>query len=333
MAVGGQFKISPAVLQLLIGIPSIEIRSLQWDVEWWCRTLGRNPEGTIEALEDLEQWLPSQVLAEARWIRDQGNKVVILADIPPSAAALAEQVGCPLVWLGNFGWDAIYAPFGGRLQEQAKKAEQAYRRGDLLLRCPFDLPMDWGLPEVHLGLVTSRPRPLPPQLRQELQCIDLPLVMVGFGGLGLPVEPSHFQGWPDHHFLMPAPGETAPLLQLQALPNLTLLPAGVRPLDLLPLCSRHLGKPGFSTFCEVMAAGVGLHVVERRDFAEVSALMKGLRDHAASLTLSRSAYLEGDWRLDRPLEGAKGCLPADGAAVAASAVVTWPSKHGRKCIQ
>ena len=260
-------------------------------------------------------------MLEARWIRDQGNKVVIWR-IFRHAAALAEQVGCPLVWLGNFGWDAIYAPFSGRLQEQAKKAEQAYRRGDLLLRCPFDLPMDWGFPGASWS--SDEPAsPSPPQLRQELQCIDLPLVMVGFGGLGLPVEPSHFQGWPDHHFLMPAPGETAPLLQLQALPNLTLLPAGVRPLDLLSLCSRHLGKPGFSTFCEVMAAGVGLHVVERRDFAEVSALMKGLRDHAASLTLSRSAYLEGDWRLDRPLEKAqKGCLPVDGAAVAASAVVS-----------
>ena len=317
-------KLPPAVLQLLIGIPSIEIRSLQWDVGMvQADALGSNPEGTIEALEDLEQWLPNQVLAEVCWIREQGEKVVILADIPPSAAELAAQLRCPLVWLGNFGWDAIYAPFGGRLQEQAQKAEQAYRRGDLLLRCPFDLPMDWGLPEVRLGLVTSPPRPLPLQLRQELQCIDHPLVMVGFGGLGLPVEPTHFQGWPDHHFLMPPPGNTSPPLHLQALPNLTLLPAGVRPLDLLPLCSRHLGKPGFSTFCEVMAAGVGLHVVERQDFAEGSALMKGLRDHAASLTLSRSAYLQGDWRLDRPLEKAqKGCLPANGAAVAASAIVS-----------
>ena len=317
-------KLPPAVLRLLIGIPSVEIRSLQWDVGMvQADALGSDPEGTLKALERLEQVLPDQLRDEARWIRAQGEEVLILADIPPSAADLSAQLDCPLVWLGNFGWDAIYAPFGGRLREHAERAEQAYRRGNFLLRCPFDLAMDWGLPELPLGLVTSRARDLPPHFLKELHCIEHPLVMVGFGGLGLSIDPQHFGRWPDQHFLMPSPLKQSTQRVLQGVSNLTLLPDGLRPLDLMPLCSRHLGKPGFSTFCEVMAAGVGMHVVERFDFAEVSALMQGLKNHANHLILSRSAYLQGDWGLDRPLQMAQqGGLRADGAGQAAAAIVT-----------
>ena len=104
--------------------------------------------------------------------------------------------------------------------------------------------------------------------------------------------------------------------------NVTLLPQGFRPLDAFPHCSRHLGKPGFSTFCEAMAAGIGLHVVERQAFAEVTALMKGLKRHAAHRILTREAFRAGDWELDQPLEPA-ACpsLPAHGARQAAEHVV------------
>ena len=96
----------------------------------------------------------------------------------------------------------------------------------------------------------------------------------------------------------------------------------MRPIDAFPLCSRHLGKPGFSTFCEALDQGVGLHVVERRDFAEVAALMDGLRRHGHHRVLTRDQLERGDWQLDLPLNAPEaGPLSQNGAQRAADALI------------
>jgi hypothetical protein len=96
----------------------------------------------------------------------------------------------------------------------------------------------------------------------------------------------------------------------------------VRPIDAFPLCSRQLGKPGFSTFCEALDQGVGLHVVERRDFAEVAALMDGLRRHGHHRVLTRDQLERGDWQLDLPLNAPEaGPLSQNGAQRAADALI------------
>lgn len=77
--------------------------------------------------------------------------------------------------------------------------------------------------------------------------------MVAFGGLGLSLDPALFGRWPDHHFLVSDPGVAA------AAANTTLIPADLRPLELLPLCGRVITKPGYSTFCEALSQGTGIH--------------------------------------------------------------------------
>ena len=310
--------VSEPVLKQFLGMQSVLLRRCRWDVGMvQADALGSDPDATVQALQRLNEHLPAQLDGEVRWIRDQQQPVLVLADCPPAAADLAQRLQAPLIWLSNFGWDEIYAPFGGALERHAQSARKAYQQGDLLLRCPFSLSMDWGLPEQSLGLVCSSPRPLPPAFEQRIRAIEKPLVMVGFGGLGLPIDPELFRRWPEHHFLMAA-SEAVPQL-----PNVTSLPDGVRPLDVFPVCQRHLGKPGFSTFCEAMAQGVGLHVVERRDFAEVSALLSGLRQHSTHRLLSREAFCRGDWQLDQPLQSATSDpLSADGALQAAHRIIT-----------
>jgi hypothetical protein len=46
------------------------------------------------------------------WLLEQRQPLLVLADVPPAAAALAQAVGAALVFMGNFGWDAIYGPMG-----------------------------------------------------------------------------------------------------------------------------------------------------------------------------------------------------------------------------
>ena len=62
------------------------------------------------------------------------------------------------MWLANFGWDAIYAAMGPEFRPWARQCHDAYRQGDFLLHCPLAMPMDWGLPELRLGLTAGSPR-------------------------------------------------------------------------------------------------------------------------------------------------------------------------------
>ncbi len=307
-----------AFLALSMGEVPFEHRPCRWDVGViQADALGADPAATLAALEDLDRHLPAQVEREARWLEAQGQPILVLGDVPPAAALLAQRLGVPLVWLASFGWDTIHGPMGPDFQPWAERHRQLYTRGDLLLRCPLSLPMDWDLPEVRLGLTSSRPRHDPERLAVELA---LPpgrerVVLVSFGGLGMAIDPALLARWPEHVFIGPEP-----LLATAA--NGRCLPAGVRPLDLMPLAGRLITKPGYSSFCEAFSQGVGIHLVHRTGFAEAPVLEEDLRNHGWHRLLSQEAFRRGDWQLDQPLEAPRrGPLPVDGASTAARAIV------------
>ena len=307
---------------VLQGVP-FEHRNLRWDVGMvQANALGIDQIATLKALRELEKDIPAQIAAEVSWIHSQRMSVLVLADIPPAAAELADQLGVPLVWMGNFGWDEIYAPLGDSFVAHAEAAAVEYSRGQRLLRCPFSLAMDWGLPEQSLGITAALPRSLPLELKQKLESFKGPIVMVGFGGLGLSLDPDLFRRWPDHLFLIPKPRPVETFLNMQAPANVCYLPRSIRVVDALPYCSRHLGKPGYSSFCEAISLGVGLHVVLRDGFAESLALISGLQSHAAHRLIEREALELGEWELDQPLiPAAEEPLAVDGSMSAARAVL------------
>jgi hypothetical protein len=241
--------------------------------------------------------------------------VLVLGDVPPAAAALARGLGAPLVWMANFGWDSIYRPMGGAFEAWADRALAAYRSGDALIRCPLALPTPWDLPTLEIGLTAGHPRHPADGLRRRLG-LNHPrerTVLVGFGGLGLSLDPALFARWPEHRFLVSDAAWAA------AAPNLTLLPADLRPLEVLPLCGRVITKPGYSTFCEALSGGVGIHLVQRRGFAEAPVLEQALQRHGHHRLLSRGQLERGDWQLDQPLLPPSGeALPTDGCERAAA---------------
>ncbi len=309
-----------AFLELSFGTVPFERRPCRWDVGViQADALGADPAATLTALEQLEQELPEQVEREARWLEAQRQPVLVLGDVPPAAALLARRLRVPLVWLASFGWDAIHAPMGPAFGPWVDRHRQLYGQGDLLLHCPLSLPMDWGMPQVRLGLTSSRPRLDGERLAREL---GLPadrerVVLVSFGGLGLAIDPALLARWPDHVFIGPEP-------LLATAPNGRCLPPGVRPLDLMPLAGRLITKPGYSSFCEAFSQGVGIHLVQRRGFAEAPVLEEDLRNHGWHRLLSQEAFRRGDWELDQPLlPPRRGPLAADGASTAARTLVTW----------
>jgi hypothetical protein len=305
------------------GAVPCEHRPLCWDVGMvQANALSSDQAATLTALEQLEETLPQQLALEAQWIRAQNEPVLVLADVPPAAALLAEAAAVPLVWLASFGWDAIYAPLGGAFLDWADRCTALYRRGDLLLRCPLGMPMPWGIPELPLGLTAGRPRLAPAELEELAERLELPpqrerCVLVGFGGLGAKLDPALLQLWPEHVFLSSDP-------ELAARPNGRLLPDGLRPLELMPRCGRMLTKPGYSSFCEALSAGVGLHVVQREGFAEAAVLQAALQRHGWHRLLTQGALFSGDWQLDQPLLPPQAePLPAVGTEQAAEALLKF----------
>ena len=301
-------------LQLALGEVPFEHRPCRWDVGVsQADALGVDAAATEAALLQLEAALPAQLEREAAWLRLQPGPVLVLGDVPPAAAALAQQVEAPLVWLASFGWDAIYGPMGGGLAERVASYRRAYGQGALLLRCPLHLPMPWGIPEVAVGLTCSRPRLPLAALAADLR---LPAerqrcVLISFGGLGLPLDPAWLQRWPELVFIGPDPA-------LAGEANGRTLPAGVRPLDLMPLVGRLLTKAGYSTFCEAFSQGVGVHLVARSGFAEAPVLERDLQRHGWHRLLSQEQFASGAWDLDQPLQPpSAGPLATDGALQAA----------------
>jgi hypothetical protein len=292
-----------------------EHRPCRWDVGVvQADALGADAGATLAALAALEIELPSQISREAAWLAGQGEPILVVGDVPPAAAALAQALGAPLIWVGNFGWDAIYRPMGGAFVAWADRARQAYGQGQAVIECPFAMAMDWAIPHWPVGLTAGVPRLDGASLRQ-LLAIDTPserTVLVGFGGMGFPLPAELFGLWPEHHFLVTEPALAA------AAANATLLPPGLRPLDVMPVCGRVLTKPGYSTFCEALSQGLGVHLVRREGFAEAPVLEAALQAHGRHRLLSRDQLLAGDWQLDQPLHPAGAApLPTHGANQAA----------------
>jgi hypothetical protein len=295
-----------------------ERRACRWDVGVvQADALAVDGEATLASLERLLVGIDATIEREAGWLLRQGQPVLVLADVPPDAARLAARVGAPLLWLASFGWDAIYAPMGDAFAPWAERCLGLYRRGNLLLGCPFALPMPWGLPRVALGITSAAPRHPAGVVRQRL---DLPedrrrCVLISFGGLGLAVDPALVNRWPDHHFVGTDP-------RLADFANGRCLPADLRPVDVMPVIGRLITKPGYSSFCEAMAHDVGIHLVRREGFAEAPVLEEELRRHGRHRLIEAEAFRAGAWQLDQPLvEPIEGPLRLDGALRAASAIV------------
>ena len=311
-----------AFLATAFGPLPVEQRRCQWDVGvLQADALDSDPAATLLALEQLEQRLPDQLASEQAWLVEQNEPVLVLADVPPAAALLAEQLQAPLVWLASFGWETIYEPFGEAFRPWAQRCLERYRRGQLLLHCPLSLPMAWDIPERQVGLTAGEPRCDGEALARQLALHPERdrNVLLSFGGLGYRLDPALLARWPEHLFI----GHD-PLLAEMA--NGRALPPAIRPLELMGHCGRLITKPGYSSFCEAMTYGVGIHLVRRDGFAEAPVLERDLQRHGWHRLLSKEQFSAGDWQLDQPLlPPSRGPLPLGGAQQAARILVEFVS--------
>ncbi|CAA9585710.1 hypothetical protein AVDCRST_MAG81-3791 [uncultured Synechococcales cyanobacterium] len=281
---------------------------------------------TLAKLRQLQAQAKSLIVAEVDFI--QQNRVsLILADIPPLAAAIAQESGIPCWMTSNFGWDFIYRAWEGEFVEIADWIAERYRTCDCLFRLPFHEPMSAFPRVVDVGLTGGTPRYSTTELQAALNLRDQPeqTVLLTFGGLGLNQIPyrnlDHFPDWQFLTFDRQAP----------SLPNLRLLSHPYRPVDVMPLCRQVVSKPGYGTFAEACRTDTPIISITREDFAESALLLEGIRNYCDHQILSPEEFFGPTWQfLHQPLHPPAYSQPIDvgGNEAIADAVVDFFRKGG-----
>ncbi|MFE4108228.1 glycosyl transferase [Almyronema epifaneia] len=246
---------------------------------------------TLVQLQKIRAQQDEIIQAEVEFIK--ANQVgLILADIPPLAAPIAQAAGIPCWMMSNFGWDFIYRPWGGAFVEIADWIVDCFKQCDRLFRLPFHEAMSAFGQKVDVGLTGGSPHYSEAELRDRFD-IKTPknqTILLSFGGLGLQKIPyATLQQFPERTFI--SFDRNAP-----ELPNLRrIIDRQYRPIDFMPLCDRVVSKPGFSTFSEACRLGVPVATLTRQGFAESALLVEGIQDAACHQIIEPNSFFAGDW--------------------------------------
>jgi L-arabinokinase len=285
--------------------------------------------GTAAAWRAFAAGWDARVAAEARWLRESGARLV-LADIPPLAFAAAAEAGRRSIALGNFSWDWIYAHLARRvpaLGEAAAHARAAYASAERLLRLPFAGDLGAFRVVEDLPLVARKPSVGKAEARRRLGLDSRPVVLLSFGGIGVPgLRLRPFGELDGYRFLLTGRTGDGP-----APPNLErvepgrLERAGLDYVDLVGAADVVVTKPGYGIVTDCIGAGARLVYTDRGDFPEYPIMVAEMKRYLPCAFASNEDVTGG--RLGPALDAARA-LPfpepprTDGAGVAADRVLS-----------
>ena len=264
---------------------------------------------------------------EARWLRQAGARLV-LGDIPPLAFAAAAEAGVPSIALGNFSWDWIYRHLAARqpaLSAGATHAAEAYARAELLLRLPFagDLSAFRRIEDVPL--VARVPVVDKAKARLRLGLDSRPVVLLSFGGVGMPgLEPAALGRLDPYVCLLTGPAGDGGAPNVRRLAAEDLAAAGLGYPDLVGAADVVVSKPGYGIVTDCIGARTRLVYTDRGDFPEYPILVSEMPRYLPVVFASNADVRAG--RLDEALRQVMTLAfpeppPTNGASVAADRLV------------
>ncbi|MET0552873.1 MAG: hypothetical protein ABW221_07545 [Vicinamibacteria bacterium] len=275
-------------------------------------------EQTVAACASFAARWPALVAEEAEWLRASGASLV-LADIPPLAFAAAAAAGLPSVGCANFSWDWIYAGVaGGRpeLLAAAAQAAAAYASADLLLELPFAGDLSAFPRRQRIPMVARHPRIPRDDVRGQLGLEGArPVVLLSFGGLGLPGFDRRVLGPLEDRFRF---------LDAADLPADRLAALGLRYPDVVGASDVVVTKPGYGIVTDAIAAGARLVYTDRGAFPEYDVMVREMAGYLPTGYVSGDDLRAGrlgpaiDAVLPRPSVPPP---PTNGAEAAAGAIV------------
>lgn len=314
---------APAGLFAEVIAPPLRIRTLECDVG-----LAQRDALTIDEGGTLERWARHVrgfgELVESESLRLRAARArVVLGDVPPLAFVAAADAGVASLALANFSWDWIYRHLSRRHPELAKAADfcaAAYGSCDRLLRLPFHGDLS-AFPSIEdIPLVARHPRISKADARHRLGLPATRLVLLSFGGLGLPgFDPQVLAPLSEYRFFAVGDLSTGP-------PNLTVLDRSalatseVGYADVVGAADCVVTKPGYGIVSDAIGAGTPIVYTERGDFPEFPILVRGMAEYVPSAHVSNADLRAG--KLREALGAVVGASvpeppPTDGATVAA----------------
>ncbi len=242
--------------------------------------------------------LPRRVAEEVAWLKASHARAV-LSDIPPLAFEAAAEAGLPGVGLANFSWDWIYRHLSQRqpaLAEAAESAAASYRRARLLLQLPFAGDLGAFPHREEIPLVARRPNRSREEVRSALDLGAGPVVLLSFGGLGLPGFDwgvlARLEGF---RFLVVDGPETGPS-NLTAVSGERLDALGLGYADLVGGADVVVTKPGYGIVSDAIAARTRVVYTERGDFPEYEVLVEGMARNLPCIHVSNEDLRAGKLR-------------------------------------
>lgn len=264
-----------------------------------------------------------QIIAEEVEFIHKNQVKLILSDISPLAAPIAQAAGIPCWMMGNFGWDFIYRYWGEEFESIADWIGDCYSQCDHLFRLPLSEPMKAFSTITEVGLTGGTPRYPEKELRDKFN-LTKPrerTILLTFGGLGLQAIPydnlSVFPAWDFITFDRHAP-DIDNLIKIRD--------NHYRPVDFMPLSGKVISKPGYSTFAEALRLDVPIVSLTREDFAESPLLLEGIKNHSWHQILNPVDFFRGNWcflqeSLKKPRSTAK--LAKNGTETIAKKIVEF----------
>ncbi|MFM5979474.1 MAG: glycosyl transferase [Sphaerospermopsis kisseleviana] len=254
-------------------------------------SLTMDKAATLDKLREIKKNQNSLIASEVNFLR-QNRVNLILADIPFLAAGFGKAANIPCWMISNFGWDFIYQDWGGEFTEIADWVSDWYTKSDRLFRLPFHTPMSAFPNIIDVGLTGGSPG-FPIDEIRTIWGITTPpekTILLTFGGLGLQAIPYNniekFSDWQFITFDASAPN----------LPNLIKVQnRQYRPVDFMPICSRVVSKPGYSTFAEATLLGLPIITIPRHDFAEADLLLAGIKNYNHHQIITPTEFFDGTW--------------------------------------
>ncbi len=321
---------APAFLFEGVVPPPLDVRRMECDVGLAQKdALVIDEPGTAGAWRAFMEGFEERVAAEAAWLRRSGARLV-LADIPPLAFDAAARAEVPSIALGNFSWDWIYAHLAPRepaLAAAAERCRESYGRAERLLRLPFRCDASAFREVVDLPLVVRRPSVSRAEARRRLGLDDRPVVLVSFGGVGLPgLQASAFAPLRDYQVAFTGAGASGPAPpHLRKLADAEVKAKGLGYPDLVGAADVVLTKPGYGIVTDCIGAGVRLVYTDRGDFPEYPVMVAEMPRYLPAVFVSNEDVRGG--RIAPALEEVLAMpfpLPprTDGAAEAAVRLIS-----------
>lgn len=254
----------------------------------------QNIPATLAAAAEVFAGKDTLVRREAAFVREAGIQLIV-SDIPPLAAAVGHAAGVPVVAIGNFTWDFIFAPYVEKYPEYAWLLEEiraCYGHTHLFLRLPLSHETDVFPRQERIPLIARRPQASREEVRAELGMTDDPRKLVLVGG----------RMWdPDllRRLDLLQSKEYRVLSLMGPEPGTGLFYPGdawqQRFTDLLAASDLLVSKPGYGVVSECVACRTPLLYPPRYDFAEAEVFEREVTGMLRCRRISEEAFRSGNW--------------------------------------